>query len=114
MVKVNHHSDSLYQIYRVGSNRQDHGTGETLNMAMRELVTSLGMRLPVMLQHSITASHLPAGASAAASVLTGQRRLHAGRINNPWEEVRASSREAWWCWGTSPAVDAVADEILIC
>ena len=55
------------------------------NMAMRGLVSSL--RLPLVQQHMPVAGPLVAA-------LAGQqhRQIHAGRLTNPWEEVRANPR----------------------
>jgi hypothetical protein len=56
------------------------------NMAMRGLVSSL--RLPLLVQHYLPVS----GPLVAALACQQHRQIHAGRLTNPWEEVRANPR----------------------
>jgi hypothetical protein len=55
---------------------------------MRGLVASL--RLPLL---QVVEQHVPLGGACAAAFLgQQQRQIHAGRLTNPWEEVRANPR----------------------
>lgn len=60
---------------------------------MRQL-TMFGARLPALVQHSIVPFSAP-----LAQALTGHSQMHnhAGRLMNPWEEVRCRVKASCTC-----------------